>query len=165
MTDAEVQAAIQRAIQNVVAEEPVLEFTAVHEGSTAHRLGVNMELLFPEWNIDCEYDRDGQVRKALDRIAECDEQRRTDFILPDIIVHRRRRRGRENNLLVIEMKRNAAHDRCDWMKLQLLTQANGRYAYQLGLYINIANGEFVQTWFKDGNVICAARRSRRIMGV
>ena len=151
MTDEEMQAAIQIAMQNLLAEEPPLDFTAVHERSTAHRFAVHMEPLFaPDWNVDCEYDRDGQARKTLDRIAECDAQRRTDNIVPDIIVHRRRGRGRENNLLVIELKRDAGHDRCDWMKLQLLTQTDGHYAYQLGLYINIANGRFDQTWFKDG---------------
>jgi hypothetical protein len=150
MTDHEVQEAIQRAVQSLQAENPILDFAIVHERSTAHRLAVHMEPLFPQWNVDCEYDRDGRVRKALEGIAECDDQERTDNILPDIIVHRRRVGGRENNLLLVELKKNAAHDRCDWMKLRLLTAPNGRYAYQLGVYINIADGRFEQTWFKDG---------------
>ena len=153
MTDDEVYAALQTAIQNLRSEEPHLDFAGVHERSTAHRLAVHMEPLFtPEWNVDCEYDRDRNVRKALDGIRACDDQRRTDNILPDIIVHRRRESGRDNNLLVIELKRHADYDRFDWMKLQLMTQPNGDYAYQLGLHFNIANGTFEQTWFRDGEV-------------
>lgn len=150
MTDNEVRAAVRIALRNLLAENPVLDFSAVHERSTAHRLAVHMEPLFEDWNVDCEYDRDGQVRKSLDGIAECNEQRRTNFILPDIIVHRRQQTGRENNLLVIELKKDAAFNECDWKKLQLLTGPIGRYAYQLGLYVNFDNGNFEQTWFKDG---------------
>ena len=58
--------------------------------------------------------------------------------------------GRENNLLVVELKCNAAHDECDHKKLELLTNPNGEYAYQFGLYIYINGGNFICTWYKDG---------------
>ncbi len=80
-----------------------MEFHDVHERSTAHRLAVHMEAHFRgTWNVDCEYDRDGQVRKTLEGIAQCDG-RKTDNILPDIIVHHRGYEGRLHNLLVIEL--------------------------------------------------------------
>lgn len=151
MTDEDVKAAIGTAIRCVATENPVLDFLAVHERSTAHRLAVHMEPLFgPKWNVDCEYDRHGFVRKTLAGIADCDDQRRTDNIVPDIIVHHRGAAGVNNNLLVVELKKHADYDRCDCMKLELLTSLAGHYQYQLGLYINIANGRFELTWFKDG---------------
>lgn len=153
MTDDEIRAAIETALQLLSAEKPALDFAAVHERSTAHRLAVQMEPLFAGWNVDCEYDRDGRVLKELDGVRECDPQRATDHILPDIVVHHRIHHGREHNLLVIEMKKNAVRDQCDWTKLQLLTRPDGRYAYQLGLYINVADGRFVQTWFRDGHQV------------
>ena len=151
MTDDQVRAAIQIAVQHLKEETPVLDFGSVHERSTAHQLAVHMEPLFgPEWNIDCEYDRDGYLKKALSGIAECGKQKHTNNIFPDIIVHHRRGAGRDNNLLVIELKKQAARDACDWMKLELLTSATGHYQYHLGLYVNIDGGGFTQTWFKDG---------------
>jgi hypothetical protein len=39
-----------------------------------------MEPLFVPWNVDCEYDRAGMVKKYLQGIAQCDEQRETDAI-------------------------------------------------------------------------------------
>ena len=150
MNDLQVRRAVEAAIEALKAERPVLEFEAVHERSTAHRLAVHLERLCLGWNVDCEYDRDGQLRKALDGIAGCDPQRTTDRIFPDIIVHHRQGQGRSNNLLVIEMKKDATEDRCDRRKLELLTALGGHYQYQLGLYINISGGEFNCTWYKGG---------------
>ena len=132
-------------------EADVRDFHSVHERSTAHRLAVHMEPFFgPEWNVDCEYDRDGQTRKALEGIAHCKQQKETDAILPDIIVHHRGDRGRDHNLLVIELKKDDTADVCDQRKLELLTCRGGQYGYQFGLYINIEGGKFKPTWYKDG---------------
>jgi hypothetical protein len=127
-----------------------LEFGSVHERTTAHRLAVQLEPQVGTWNVDCEYDRDGQMVKHLLGIAECDPNRATDRILPDIIVHHRHGRGRRHNLLVVELKKNAVEDACDRRKLELLTDPGGRYQYQVGLYINIDNDRFTCTWYKDG---------------
>jgi hypothetical protein len=154
MTDEEVQTAVQTAIGGVRGETPPLNFQAAHERSTAHRLAVHMEPHFrPEWNVDCEYDRDGQLRKTLEGIAHCDAQKKTDDILPDIIVHHRRGEGRAHNLLVIELKKDATADVCDQKKLERLTDLHSHYQYQLGLYINVDGGRFTCTWYKDGRRI------------
>jgi hypothetical protein len=86
MTDEQVQGAVLAAIECLQRERPALEFQVVHERSTAHRLAVNMERYFGGmWNVDCEYDRQGQMRKTLAGIRECDG-RKTESIVPDIIV-------------------------------------------------------------------------------
>jgi hypothetical protein len=105
--------------------------------------------------VDCEYDRDDQLTKTLEGIRQCNARKATDSIFPDIIVHRRRHEGRENNLLVIELKKDAAADPCDHKKLALLTRSEGHYKYQLGLYINVDDGKFTCTWYKDGNFVQA----------
>jgi hypothetical protein len=153
MTDNQIKNAIQTAIKALKAESPILDYASVHERSTAHRLAVHMEVLFNGWNVDCEYDRDGQREKFLLGIKDCNNKKKTDKILPDIIVHRREKSGLENNLLVIELKKDATEDPCDKKKLELLTKVNGYYQYQLGLYININNGAFICTWYKNGEKV------------
>ncbi len=74
-----------------------------------------------------------------------------DAIFPDIIVHHREQTGREHNLLAIELKKNDEADACDQMKLDLMTRPGSRYQYQLGLYINVDGGNFVLTWYRDGD--------------
>lgn len=151
MTDEEIRTAVAAAIGGVRNEPRPLNFRRAHERSTAHRLAVHMERhLGAGWDIDCEYDRDGQDIKRLDRIRECDEERESDRILPDIIVHHRESAGREHNLLVVEVKKNAETDPCDHLKLTLMTAPGSHYQYQLGLYVNVDGGNFACTWYKDG---------------
>jgi len=64
-----------------------------------------LESHFKTWNVDCEYDRDGQLQKRLMHIAQCNSRKATDGILPDIIVHHRRGQGQDHNLLVVELKK------------------------------------------------------------
>jgi hypothetical protein len=151
MTEDQLRAAIQAAIEGVRNEARPLDLHLVHERSIAHRLAVHMEPRFRgEWDVDCEYDRDGQVKKMLQGIRDCDAERATDGILPDIIVHHRRGEGRPHNLLVIEIKKDAQEDPCDRRKLELLTDPGRHYQYQFGLYINVDGGAFTCTWYKDG---------------
>jgi len=150
MTDDDLKNAVKAAIEAVNAEVPPLDFQVVHERSTAHRLAVQLEPLVSTWNVDCEYDRDGQLRKSLIGIAQCNPRKATEEILPDIIVHHRQGHGRDHNLLVVELKKQAKEDACDHRKLELLTAPTGHYQYQIGLYINIDDGKFDCTWYKDG---------------
>ncbi len=152
MKDNEIKEAIYRAIEAVKAESPPFDYSAGVERSVAHRLAVQMELgnCFSGLNIDCEYNRHGRDTKQLLGIRECSWRRKTDRISPDIIVHNRTKTGAANNLLVVEMKMNSKKDMCDLKKLELFTTKPGTYEYQLGLYINVKQGEFVPTWYKDG---------------
>jgi hypothetical protein len=141
------------AIASVRVEEPPLDFLFIHERTVAHRVAIELERRLAGWNVDCEYNRDGHIYKMLEGMAMCDGQRATDRIFPDIIVHRRQAEGRPHNLLVMELKRDAPFDACDFRKLELLTRPEGHYQYQYGLYINIAGGAFNCTWFVNGAAI------------
>lgn len=152
MNDDDIQRIIAHSLHCLRNEQPPLDFHIVHERSTAHRLAVYLESPFHGWNIDCEYDRDGQARKLLGGIRACSPRRTTDHILPDIIVHHRGQNGHQHNLLVIEIKKDAAQDQCDFERLRRMTQRNGSFCYQLGLYINLNGGQFDCTWFKDGAI-------------
>ena len=97
MTEDEVRAAVQSAIDGIRRETPPLNFQSAHERSIAHRLAVHMEPHFgqgQDWNVDCEYDRDGQLKKTLEGVKGCDSVKKTDEILPDLIVHHRGGEGR-----------------------------------------------------------------------
>lgn len=98
-----------------------------NERAVTHRIAVYLEARLHDlgerapdgrpWSVDCEYNRAGMIPKRLVGLeheladgesAEClarDTKGRTIF--PDIIVHRRRRRGAKWNLIVIELKRKA----------------------------------------------------------
>jgi hypothetical protein len=124
----------------------LLEINA-SERTISHKLAEYLQTQFPEWHVDCEYNRKENEIKRLNAIEECSEQKRTDRIFPDIIIHHRRV---NENLLVIEVKSNQ-DDLCDRRKLKLLTQKNGEYGYDWGLYIQFNNTEKPNlTWYKEG---------------
>ncbi len=143
---------VNSAISQVQGEKRPLQHGA-SERSFAHRLAVYMEDSFDGWDVDCEYNRQRMIPKELEGIAGCEAQKKTDRIYPDIIVHRRTNKDepvRGENMLVIELKNDDVEDACDKRKLELLTRPDGYYGYQLGLYINIGDHDFIKTWYKDG---------------
>ncbi len=149
----DVKSAMDGVFDLVRREQPQLKFGSVTERSTAHRIAYHMESAFEAWNVDCEYNLNEQTHKFLMSILqheECREQNKTGRIFPDIIVHHRGQCDRDNNLLVVEMKRYDRDCPCDRKKLEGLTSTKEDYGYQFGLYINIEEGKFECRWFTNG---------------
>lgn len=103
---------VERRLQAAVAifrdqDRHLLEVDA-SERSITHRLAVHLECLFPDWDVDCEYNRVGPARKTTSpksinlQMAGLSETRRTGRIYPDIIVHRRG----SDSLLAVEVKKH-----------------------------------------------------------
>jgi len=111
-----------------------------------HRLACYLQKESPDYNVDLEYNRMNGYKKVLDGINECSEERRTDAIYPDIIVHKR---GLKDNLLVIEIKTSKKSKICDLKKLELLT-SHPDFKYTLGLFIEFKHYQPVLKWFKNG---------------
>jgi hypothetical protein len=113
-----VEASLYRALQRLLSEDAYLFEIDVNERSLTHRLALYLGQEFPEWDVDCEYNRKGDVPKVVATLplnpTQDDEHARTVF--PDIIVHHR---GTRDNLLVIEAKKssNPEGDLKDHVKL------------------------------------------------
>jgi hypothetical protein len=134
MDDLEILETAALAIDALIEGEQELFAVDVNERSLSARLAIYLQHKFPDWHVDCEYNRLGDGIKRLPRPEESrtdDSQGRT--IYPDIIVHRR---GERANLLVIEVKKhdNDDTDR-DIQKLEGLTSPDGEYAYRLGIHL------------------------------
>lgn len=139
---------VNLAIDILFKNDVILLEKAVNERTISHKLAEYLQTQFPEWHVDCEYNRKDNDIKRLNGIEECNEQRKSDRIYPDIIVHHR---GIEDNLLVIEIKTDNQDDPCDRKKLELLTKKEGEYGYDMGVYIqfNRLNAPKL-TWYRDG---------------
>jgi len=80
----------------------------VNERSISHRLANYIEPHFPGWNVECEYNLNHDDSKRLDiypRNVQSDNTQATT-VYPGIIIHRR---GTDENLVVIEMKKTTTH--------------------------------------------------------
>lgn len=136
------------AIGMLLKNDAFLLENFVHERSVAHKLAEYLQILFKEWDVDCEYDKKGLKSKLLDGIRECNEQKKSDRVLPDIIIHHR---NSDKNLLVIEIKTKTDDFACDKKKLELFTSSNGEYRYSFGLYIKFnQDGEPKLIWYING---------------
>jgi hypothetical protein len=104
-TENEVHAAVDAAIKTLCANDQHLLRVDASERSLSHRLAVHLTPKFSNYEIDCEYNRDGfDVKKlSLSERGVKDDELDAVTVFPDIIVHKRG--SQDQNLLVIEMKK------------------------------------------------------------
>jgi len=142
---------VKAAIGVLLQKDSFLLDRRVNERSISHKLGEYLQAEFKEWNVDCEYNRISIDVKKIEGIRECDEHRKTDRVLPDIIIHLR---NTNTNILVVELNKENLNPECDIMKLKLFTDTKGDYRYSLGLFIQFDGTSYPQlTWFKNGNTL------------
>jgi hypothetical protein len=133
----ELEAKIDTGLSKLIELDPVLIKNKTREESISHRLAYYLQGLFPDFDVDCEYDKFGEGDKG---------------IRPDILIHKRM--IQENNELAIEVKKGKYPSPSDKKKLKDLTDPNERYRYNYGLFIGfIINGDSIvpkKRWFKNG---------------
>ena len=133
-----IETALNSAIdQLLTADHDVIE-NNVNERTISHRLAIYLESHFPEWDIDCEYNRDHDDSKKINitrRNTSSDDTHATT-VFPDIIIHKR---GTRRNLLVIEIKKTTSSepDAYDLGKLKAFKQQLG---YKFAVFLKLKTG-------------------------
>jgi hypothetical protein len=123
------------ALQKLMENDRYLLEVDVSERCIASRLAFYLQNEFPEYLVDVEYNRDGDVPKRLGLPEECANYRDNNgqaLAVPDVIVHRR---GRDSpNLLVLELKKTTNPDPrdCDRARVRALRKQLG---YSFGALI------------------------------
>jgi hypothetical protein len=135
----EVGQAILAAVDSLLDRDAYLLKADANERSISHRLGMYLEREFPDFNVDCEYNRDGIEPKKLPRFVLQPDSQDTDAktVFPDIIVHRRA--TNDDNLLVVEIKKTSNGDERehDRRKLRGYKSILG---YQYALFLELTVG-------------------------
>jgi hypothetical protein len=113
------------AISELLRRDGALLERDVNERTISGNLARYLGAVLPDWHVDAEYNRDGIQPKRAGR----------HLVVPDVIVHRR---GRPDNLLVIEIKKgnDPSVDASDLEKLATFRGDPLRYRY--ALYIRFA---------------------------
>jgi len=143
----EVRRKIETALQILYKNDHFLITNCTHERAITHKLAEHIQRLFPEWHVDCEYNRLGEeLPKA---IPSQDES------YPDVIIHHRNTR---DNILIIEAKSihsNDRNDRHDKIKIKAYIE-DSDYRYQFGLWICFYDdpAETKLDWFENQAGIC-----------
>lgn len=127
------------AVRSLLASDKHLLQVDASERSISHRLALYLTSQFADLDVDCEYNRDHHKAKRLRRTGPCarsSEDTDGSPVYPDIIVHRR---GTEENILVIEIKKSTSSvsDDCDLEKLSAFREELG---YKTALFLRLECG-------------------------
>lgn len=104
-----------------------------HEESVSHKLAEYLQQEFPDWDVDCEFNKYYDEKKVLDRYDK-------DRVRPDIIVHHR---DTDRDLLVVEVKLTTSDDDIseEKDKVRLYTE-DEELDYRYGLFLHLrADGD------------------------
>lgn len=151
----EVRHKIEKALRLLYENDLFLITNTTNERSITHKLAEYIQSLFPEWHVDCEYNRKGEDIKRLYAIKECSKQRKTDRVSPDIIIHHR---NTKENILVIEAKSfhsNDHSDKHDKTKIKAYIEEFD-YQYQFGLWVCFHDDptKTKLDWFENKDGVC-----------
>lgn len=150
-------------------EKEVIEID-VNERTLSARLMFHLESILVEnelykekyknYSVDCEYNRVNENKiKTLKRYETFEIDDNSDKvrkIFPDIIFHRRKK---EDNLIVIEMKKSTSNNKnCkekDRARLKVMTNLNdpNKFNYDLGVYFEVdttGKNNHIIEFFVDG---------------
>jgi hypothetical protein len=97
---------VEAACSSLIQSDAALLEVDANERSITHKLAEHLQREFPDWEVDCEYNRDRTIPKRLISLVSSVQTDDTEgkTVFPDIIVHKR---GTDNNLLVIEAKKSS----------------------------------------------------------
>jgi len=161
MEDKTIKKLVAQAIKHLLYQDRWLLLHDLSEPSISHKLAEHLQLLFKEYNVDCEYNSNIARDDGIKRISILkDELRRAGLlkekeeeelekefteraILPDIIIHRRG--SNADNLCIIEVKKETSKvsSDYDYLKLRAYTSVDMKndLRYQMGIFIHFYIGE------------------------
>jgi hypothetical protein len=127
MQEEQIRDLLKYAASQLLDKDMSLFMSAVNERSISHRLAVHLIPLFDEYDVDCEYNRCGIIVKTTNHNKK--------RVFPDIIVHKR---NVNNNLVVIEMKKNSSPSskRADIEKLKDYMNTTS-LEYQYAFFVDV----------------------------
>lgn len=141
MIPEEIRHCLEAALMKFCEQDRYLLEVDANERSISHKIAEHLQSEFVDWNVDCEYNRDGHAPKILASFIRDDGPEGTGSrVFPDIIVHRRGQRGAEGNLLVIEVKKSldASGIEADRVKLECYRSELG---YRFAVLLTCVVGE------------------------
>ena len=130
-----------KSLRKFYKKDSVLIEYQVAERALTHKLAEHLQKSFPNYNVDCEYNKVGEGDpKRIDLLMQAQPDCPKDcnkctankcVVFPDISVHKR---GTDENILVIEAKTawSVQSQEKDYKKLQALIDSD-EYHYQLGV--------------------------------
>ncbi|WP_229075177.1 aminoglycoside adenylyltransferase domain-containing protein [Actinoplanes sp. DH11] len=134
---------LKQALHDLYEQDRQLFELGVGETALCFRLGHHLaNRVDGPWDVDAEYDREGTAAHLKTRNPAYGTHMR-----PDLVIHRRGRGGRTNNLLFLEVKRLRG-DSLDDGDVDKAAVAVVRHHYQLGVALALSREDgFAPSWW------------------
>lgn len=130
--------AVLFALRDLLEYDNRLLHVDANERSITFRFAMPLQQYLQDWEIDCEFNRDGVEPKRLGHLElhpdSEDEEAKTVF--PDVIAHRR---GTKQNFLVLEFKKSTSHVNREIDRRKLLGYKR-QLGYAHALFIEVGTG-------------------------
>lgn len=129
---------VWKALRTLTTRDDFLLEHDASERSITHRLGVYLGDQFPQYDVDCEYNRRGKDGAPKRIVTQASPGK---CVFPDVIVHRR---GIDReNLISIEVKKNTSIGMdADWAREKLHAFADeDNFRFQYCLLVTVRIGE------------------------
>ena len=131
---------LTKALDRLLQKGAQLLKIDANERSISHRLAMHLQCLLPDWDVDCEYNRNLGITKRLDFFSPCRTTSTDDTngttVFPDIIVHHR---NSEINRLVVEIKKTTSTRNDDWDK-EKLKKFCEQLGYEHAVFVKLKTG-------------------------
>lgn len=140
-SELEVKEKLEIALGMLLKNDAFLLEHDVNECSSSHKLAEYLQQLFPDYHVDCEYNKRGEdIPKTIQKYWE-KLKGDNPLVYPDIVVHRR---NSEDNLLVIEAKNSSNGSQkerdYDLIKLKAYLSRGDKYSYKVAAFIEYPVG-------------------------
>lgn len=130
VNEVELKKVVEETLDQFIRKEKYLLEKNLNERTISHKFAEHLQRKFAEWDVDVEYN------KKKDDIKRMRLKGKLRRVFPDIIIHKR---GPENNLLIIEIKKNAS-DEQKRDQIKRINKFKEQMGYSYGLFINFKTG-------------------------
>jgi hypothetical protein len=130
---------ILEAINLLLKHDGYLFTCDLNERSITHKFAEHLQRAFPEWNVDCEYNRNHDDPKRLNLPARNDissDDLHAKTVFPDIIIHHR---GTDDNFVVIEVKKSSNPEGDEW-DMTKLAAFKRQLGYKIAMFVRFRTG-------------------------
>ena len=136
---------VKKAFMLFLKNDEYLLHTKVNERALTHHLAIYLADQFPEYNVDCEYNRNGINPKKLKQFRKeaCSDDTEGTTVYPDIIVHHR---GTNDNIIVIEAKKTSNKNQEDKKKLKAYKE---ELHYKYAFFIRFPVGKELKVFTEE----------------
>ncbi len=129
--EVELKKVVEETLDQFKQKEKYLLGKNLNERTISHKFAEYLQRRFAGWNVDVEYNKN---KDDIKEIKYIDGIKR---VFPDIIIHKR---GSRNNLLIIEIKKNASEN-VKKKEIVRINKFKRQINYSHGLFVNFKTGK------------------------